>query len=95
MGTIKVENIKVYAFHGCLEEEARIGSEYSLDVTVTADLSKSANTDDLKDTVDYVLLNAIVTYSSQFYVCYSPVNCLFESVITFNRFDNKICGITF
>ncbi len=61
MGTIKVENIKVYAFHGCLEEEGRIGSEYSLDVTVTADLSTSAVTDDLKDTVDYVLLNAIVT----------------------------------
>ena len=60
MGIIKVENIKLYAFHGCLDEEARIGSEYCVDVTVTADLSKSALTDDLNDTVDYVLLNKIV-----------------------------------
>jgi len=61
MGIIKVENIKLYAFHGCLIEEERIGSEYSIDVTVTADLTKSAKTDDLNDTVDYVLLNKIVT----------------------------------
>jgi dihydroneopterin aldolase len=60
MGTIKVDNIKVYAFHGCLDEEARIGSEYSVDITVKADLSTSAQTDDLNDTVDYVLLNKIV-----------------------------------
>ena len=60
MGIIKVENIKLYAFHGCLDEEARIGSEYRVDVTVSADLSKSALTDDLNDTVDYVLLNKIV-----------------------------------
>jgi dihydroneopterin aldolase len=60
MGTIKVENIKLYAFHGCLNEEALIGSDYRIDVTVTADLSKSSQTDDLNDTVDYVLLNKIV-----------------------------------
>ena len=60
MGIIKVENIKLYAFHGCLTEEGRIGSEYQVDVTVSADLSKSALTDDLNDTVDYVLLNKIV-----------------------------------
>lgn len=60
MGVIKVENIKVYAFHGCLDEEARIGSDYSVDITVHADLSTSVLTDDLNDTVDYVLLNKIV-----------------------------------
>ena len=60
MGIIKVENIKLYAFHGCLDEEERIGSEYRVDITVTADLSTSAKTDDLNDTVDYVLLNKIV-----------------------------------
>lgn len=60
MGIIKVENIKCYAFHGCLEEEARIGSDYKIDVTVKADLAQSSKTDDLNDTVDYVLLNKIV-----------------------------------
>ncbi|MHB0753961.1 dihydroneopterin aldolase [Polaribacter sp. M15] len=60
MGIIKVNNIKLYAFHGCLEEEAKIGSWYRVDVKVKADLQKSAKTDDLKDTVDYVRLNKIV-----------------------------------
>ena len=60
MGIIKVNNIKLYAFHGCLDEEAKIGSEYRVDITVKADLKKSAKTDELADTVDYVHLNHIV-----------------------------------
>lgn len=60
MGIIKVKNIKLYAFHGCLDEEAKIGSPYRVDVKVKADLKKSAKTDELTDTVDYVHLNHIV-----------------------------------
>ena len=60
MGTIKVNSIKLYAYHGCLDEEAKIGSEYIVDVTVKADLKKSSKTDALEDTVDYVHLNLIV-----------------------------------
>lgn len=60
MGTIQVNNIKLYAFHGCLDEEAKIGSEYKVDVEVKADLKKSSKTDALIDTVDYVHLNLIV-----------------------------------
>jgi len=60
MGIIKVENIKVFAFHGCLKEETKIGSDYRVDLKVKANLQTSAKTDLLSDTVDYVLLNAIV-----------------------------------
>jgi dihydroneopterin aldolase len=60
MGTIKIKNIRVYAYHGCLIEEGKIGSDYRVDLTVKADLSKSAQTDNLSDTVDYVHLNKIV-----------------------------------
>ena len=60
MGIIQVNNIKLYAFHGCLDEEAKIGSEYKVDVEVKADLKKSSKTDALIDTVDYVHLNLIV-----------------------------------
>lgn len=60
MGIIKVENIKVYAYHGCLKEETKIGSEYRIDLAVKADLSSSSKTDNLNDTVDYLLLNKIV-----------------------------------
>lgn len=60
MHTIKLENIRVYAYHGCLNEESMIGSDYRVDIEVIANLSKSATSDDLKDTVDYVSLNQIV-----------------------------------
>ncbi len=60
MGIIKVKNIHVYAYHGCLDEEGKIGSEYRVDVSVKADLKKSALSDKLEDTVDYVHLNKIV-----------------------------------
>ena len=60
MGIIQVNNIKLYAYHGCLEEEAKIGSWYRVAVEVKGDLKKSATTDNLKDTVDYVHLNLFV-----------------------------------
>ena len=60
MGIIQVNNIKLYAFHGCLEEESKIGSDYRVDVEVKVDLKKSAKTDELSDTVDYVHLNHVV-----------------------------------
>ncbi len=60
LGIIKVENIRVYAYHGCLKEETAIGSDYRVDVEVKANLQQSAQTDELSDTVDYVLLNKIV-----------------------------------
>jgi len=41
-------------------EEGKIGSDYRVDLKVWADLKKSAETDQLSDTVDYVHLNRIV-----------------------------------
>jgi 7,8-dihydroneopterin aldolase/epimerase/oxygenase len=60
LGSIKLKNIRVFAYHGCLEEEGRIGSDYRVDLKIKGDLSLPAKTDDLKDTVDYVHLNKIV-----------------------------------
>ncbi len=58
MGMIYLKNIKVYAYHGCLAEETLIGSDYIVALKVWADLKKSTASDQLEDTVDYVLLNA-------------------------------------
>ena len=60
MGIIKVENIRIFANHGCLSEETKIGSDYRVDLKVKADLRLSAQSDQLSDTVDYVFLNRIV-----------------------------------
>lgn len=60
MSTISVEGIECYSHHGCLPEEAVIGSRYSVDVYIDADVNKSLSTDDLNDTIDYVLVYEIV-----------------------------------
>ncbi|MEZ4801543.1 MAG: dihydroneopterin aldolase [Gelidibacter sp.] len=65
MGIIKVENIRIFAHHGCLKEETKIGSDYRVDLKVKADLQPSAVSDKLSETVDYVLLNRIVKEEMQ------------------------------
>ncbi|HEY1040889.1 MAG TPA: dihydroneopterin aldolase [Bacteroidia bacterium] len=54
MHLISVEGIKVYAYHGCLEEEGRIGGEYQVDVYMKTNFSEAALLDDLTKTIDYV-----------------------------------------
>lgn len=58
--TIEVNGIKIYAFHGCLPEEGEIGGHYSVDVMLNTNFTEAAQTDDLKKTVDYVIVNKIV-----------------------------------
>jgi len=60
MDIITLKKIKLYAYHGCLSEEAKIGSEYIVDLSVKADLSESAESDKLTHTIDYVALNQVV-----------------------------------
>ena len=60
MGRIYLKNIRLYAFHGCMDEEEKIGSDYVVNLAIDADLNVSSQSDNLKDTVDYVSLHAIV-----------------------------------
>ena len=60
MGKIILNEIRVYAFHGCMEEEKRIGSDYIINLEVETDMINPAKTDDIVDAVDYVSLNKIV-----------------------------------
>lgn len=50
----------MYAYHGCLEEEARIGCNYIVDVVMETDFSEAAKNDDLSKTIDYVTVYNIV-----------------------------------
>jgi dihydroneopterin aldolase len=60
MGLMEVNGIRVYAFHGCLQEEGRIGGNFRVDVSVEGDFSLAETGDDLTDTVDYGRVTAIV-----------------------------------
>lgn len=60
MDKVTVEGIKLYAYHGCLDEEAKIGTDYRVDVTVWGDLVPASISDNLDDTLDYVEINQVV-----------------------------------
>jgi dihydroneopterin aldolase len=57
MGVINVNGIRVYAYHGCLPEEAKIGGEYVVDVRVETDFSSAEKSDELTDTIDYCVIH--------------------------------------
>ena len=54
MGTILLEGMEFFAFHGCFKEEQIIGTKFIVDLQIGANLSISENSDHLKDTIDYV-----------------------------------------
>ena len=57
--TVKVENLKIYAFHGCMEEEKVIGSNYIVNIKAECFVGNDAFNDMISETVDYVDLARI------------------------------------
>ena len=60
MNCIKVNGIRTFSFHGCLEEEKIIGGNYIVNVEVDCDFKTAAKHDDLSKTIDYVAIKEIV-----------------------------------
>lgn len=60
MDKIYVQGIKLYAYHGCMEEESKIGSDYEVNVVVWGNFDQAIESDKLSDTIDYVHINQIV-----------------------------------
>ncbi len=53
MGLIQIEGMEFYAFHGHYKEEQIVGSRFLVDLTIETDLEKPAESDNLKDAVNY------------------------------------------
>ena len=60
MALISVEGIRVFAYHGHLPEEAKLGGHFIVNAWVTVNTSEVEKTDYLKDTLDYVKIINIV-----------------------------------
>lgn len=57
---LKINNIECFAYHGCMEEEGKIGGRFTVDLELNMDLTTAIETDDLKKTADYVVLHDVV-----------------------------------
>ena len=53
MGLIQIENMEFYSFHGHFREEQIVGNRFLVDLTIEADLSVPAASDNLKDAINY------------------------------------------
>lgn len=60
MQTIHIRGIHIYAHHGCLPEEAIVGGDYVINISLKGDFTKAGENDKLEDTADYVMVFQIV-----------------------------------
>ena len=54
MGTILLEGMEFFSFHGCFKEEQIIGTRFIVDLVVDVDTMVAEQSDSLHDTADYV-----------------------------------------
>jgi dihydroneopterin aldolase len=60
-GSILIEKLDIYAYHGFFSEEERLGQRFTLDLVLATDIRASAISDALADTVDYGKVVVVVT----------------------------------
>ena len=68
---LKIENIKLWARVGVLDEERQLGQLFSLDIFLWTDFENCTETDDIKKTVDYSKLVQILKDQSNKIYCYT------------------------
>ena len=79
---LKIENIKLWARVGVLDEERELGQQFILDIYLWADFEKCTVNDDIKKTVDYSKLVEILKNQAR------KINCF-----TIERYSNEILRI--
>ena len=79
---LKIENIKLWARVGVLEEERELGQLFSLDVFLWTDFENCTQNDDIKQTVDYSKLIEILKLQSK------KINCF-----TIEKYSNEILKV--
>ena len=50
---IHLKGLKLFAYHGVLPQENKVGAEYTINLSLKTDFSKAAENDRLEDTTDY------------------------------------------
>ena len=53
MNYLIVDNLQIYAYHGAIPTENKVGGEYSISLKIGYDFSQAARMDSLKDAINY------------------------------------------
>ena len=59
-GFVFIKKMHFHAFHGVMEQERKVGGDYSVDVKIKADISNAIKTDAVADTIDYSVVYQII-----------------------------------
>lgn len=88
-GTLRIQNAVFYAYHGVLTEEQSVGRKFEVDVELSYDLSKAAETDKLEYAVNYEkvykYLKEILT-ENKFYLIERLAYTIAKKIL--EKFDN-------
>ena len=57
---ILIEDLKIFAKHGVLQEENVVGTYYLVNLEIEANIWKASQTDALEDTINYAKINEII-----------------------------------
>lgn len=57
---IFINDLRLYAFHGVLPQERRVGGEYSVTLRVHYNITRAMDTDNVADTLNYAELCQLV-----------------------------------
>lgn len=53
MGTIRIEQMEFYSFHGCYEEERIVGNRFIVDLELEYDSTRACGSDRIEDALNY------------------------------------------
>lgn len=59
---IRLNNIRIYAYHGVMEQERVVGGWYGITLTIDYPFARALDTDDVADTLNYASVLQIVQY---------------------------------
>jgi dihydroneopterin aldolase len=65
MDYIILDGIKIHAHHGCLKEEAVLGTDFVVSVKMGLDLSVAGRSGRIEDTVNYAEVHALILEEMQ------------------------------
>lgn len=57
---IFIDGLRLFAHHGVMEQERKLGAYFTIDIEVTTDFSLALDTDDLSKTINYADLFQLI-----------------------------------
>lgn len=59
-GIIELEEMEIYAYHGCFREEQVVGNHFLVNVALKTDMEKPGHSDKIDDALNYVRVYDLV-----------------------------------